>query len=184
MSPVAPTPGRIVLVTVADSTRRKITVPAIITHVHSALCISVVLFSAFADAGTGEDGSKPMQEIEYDAEGDEASTWRWMDYQKGQAAKTDSYADIAKTLEERLGLMEAAMAQSMAKHSDLEAQLVALNQKQPASQRVPVTDPSLDVPLSSTPSLVVDHFTDVEAQVDGSMDDKPPGMEPMSNPHA
>lgn len=134
-----PTVGRIVLVTVADRTEREITIPAIVTHVHSPLCISVVAFSAFADAGVGPDGTKPMSSIEH---GTGPNTWRWMDYQLGQAAKTEAVGgDLAKQME-----CHATVLTDMQKQiNTLEAQLVALNQKQPASQRVPVADPSLQV---------------------------------------
>lgn len=126
-----PTVGRVVLVTVADSTEREFTIPAIVTHVHSERTISVVAFSAFGDAGTGADGTKPITSIVH---GTGPNTWRWMDYQLGQAQKTESVADaLAKRVEV------------------LEAQLIALNQKQPASQRVAVADPSLDVPMGAEP---------------------------------
>jgi hypothetical protein len=153
-----PTVGRTVLVAVQIG-EGIATLPMIVSHVHEGMCISGVLQSAFADAGVFPGGTKPMCEIQYGPSGMTPNTWRWMDYQLGQVQKTDDVADRLKPL-----LLE------MAKRMDeLEAQLVALNQKQPASQRVPVADPSLSI---AGPS---------EAPSDGSY---PSAGEPMANPHA
>jgi hypothetical protein len=143
-----PTVGRTVLVAVQIG-EGIATLPMIVSHVHEGMCISGVLQSAFADAGVFPGGTKPMCEISYGPSGMTPNTWRWMDYQLGQAAKTN---EAEKSVAEMFAPFDAALA-NLTKRNDendaalaeLRAQLVALNQKQPASQRVAVADPSLQV---------------------------------------
>lgn len=152
-----PTPGRTVLVAVQIG-EGIATLPMIVSHVHEDMEISGVLQSAFADAGVHAGGTKPMQHLSYGPSGKTPNTWRWMDYQLGQAAKTEAVGgDLAARVEkleaqqamQGKGALEMASLPFIERLAEqvkvLEAQLIALNQKQPASQRVLVADPSLMV---------------------------------------
>jgi hypothetical protein len=158
--PTSPTKGRVVLVEMAVASDRAETLPAIVTHVHSPLCISVVVLSAFGEA-VFPGGTRPMTSVTYDPSASKANTWRWMDYQLGQAA-TAQQGDGA--LARRVGELERA--------------LVALNQKQPASQRVPVADPSLApqgnevIGKSASGSLVMSDPLDPKPSTDGDPEPK------------
>ncbi len=106
MNNIQPTVGRIVHVTVTGQSGPVI-VPAIVTHVHSLVCISVVALSAFTLEGFHAGGTRPMTSIEYDEDPTKVGSWRWMEYQKGQAQKTDQ---IGSTILPRVEALEKAMA--------------------------------------------------------------------------
>lgn len=115
MNTIKPTVGRIVLFQTEDTNGKQVTLPAIVTHVHSDDCISLVAFSAFSNiAGLLAGGTRPVTSVLYD-ERQQLNTWRWMPVQ----AAGGGFDARIKALEETLA---------------------ALNAKQPATQRLPVAD--------------------------------------------
>jgi hypothetical protein len=173
-----PTVGRTVLVAVQIG-EGIATLPMIVSHVHEGMCISGVLQSAFADAGVFPGGTKPMCEISYGPSGMTPNTWRWMDYQLGQAAKTEQgEASYLKAVEVLSKQYDGAIVSIRQELERMEAQLVALNQKQPASQRVPVADPSLAVdgiPPGATPAPEVAAMQGHDVPPSNVAADAPPG---------
>lgn len=154
-NPITPSKGRVVLVEMATASDRAETLPAIVTHVHSPTCVSVVALSAFGDA-VFPGGTRPMTSLIYDPSGEGVNTWRWMDYQLGQAQKTQATEDaLVKRVQQ------------------LETLLAALNAKQPERQRLPVADPTPvveGIPPGATPApeiAAVDAPPGVVAPVDG-----------------
>ena len=76
-TPPIPTVGRIVLVPVENHAMSRIDIlPAMVTHVHSDICVSVVVFSAFGDTVAMQKTS-----LLYNREDQRPGTWHWMPYQ-------------------------------------------------------------------------------------------------------
>lgn len=147
MNTIKPTRGRIVLFFTQDSNGKGVTLPAIITHVHSDDCVSLVAFSAFSDIESLlPGGTRPVTSVLYD-ERQLLNTWRWGEFQMGQASRAD---DIQKFTEETFlkatNLLseqyDDAIVKLRKQITDLEATVAALNAKQPAAQRLPVADPT------------------------------------------
>jgi hypothetical protein len=89
MSNIVPTIGRIVNFRGSDGRVRA----AIVTYVWSDICINLRAFGH--DSDDKEDGSHTSVEMHEDGR---ASSWHWMPYQKGQAAKTEAVqAELDKT---------------------------------------------------------------------------------------
>ena len=158
---ITPTVGRVVWIT-ARSLVGLVCLPALITHVHSDDCISAVAFSGLSNVeGLLPGGTLPLPSITYDESGEKVHGWRWMPYQKGQAAKTEgaekSLAELRAALvtdwagridglEAGLTAIRDLLTQTIGSVHKLEDGLAALNLKQPASQRLPVTDGTPVVP--------------------------------------
>lgn len=99
ISPIVPTAGRIVLVTLRNQYDHIETRPAIIVHVferndgQTPLVNLQVFLDGSNDLKDRAEGDLLwMTSAHYDPTG-KPHTWRWMDYQKGQAAKNDG--DVA-----------------------------------------------------------------------------------------
>jgi hypothetical protein len=106
MNTIQPTVGRVVLVTVPGS-QGPVVVPALVTAVHSLMCISVVALSATLHEGFHAGATRPMSSIEHNEDATKVGTWRWMEYQKGQAQKTDQ---IGSAILPRVEALEKALA--------------------------------------------------------------------------
>ena len=93
MNPIPPSVGRIVLFEPADQTKGQ-PHPAIITHVWTDDCVNLFVFP---DAGH-QIVDTVHASVTY---GQEAApgTWRWMDYQLGQAERTKQAGQATAVLD-------------------------------------------------------------------------------------
>lgn len=121
-SPIVPAIGRLVLLTVIAASGLPVEIPAIITNVHSDTCVSVVGLSAIGVEGLHAGGTVPMTSVSYDEDASKRHTWRWMAYQKGQAAKVDT---ISADLMKRVEAIEAAIKSAI--DADAAARAAAAN---------------------------------------------------------
>lgn len=181
MSTPVPTVGRNVWITARTLAGVMITLPALISHVHSDECISAVAVSGLSDVeGLLAGGTLPLSSISYDDSGEKLHSWRWMPFQKGQAAKTDQTVEqVHKSLQEQLHKAEDTLAKQLLeavanatsplveKIAALSAQLIALNQRQPASQRVDVADPSLKTDAVGGPDASAPKTSDAQPPAGG-----------------
>lgn len=86
---IVPTVGRVVLYTPADeasAARKGSPYPAIVTHVFSDTCVNL---HVLGDGSFGTPTEGPLVTSACYCDEGTPGTWKWMDYQKGQAAKTE-----------------------------------------------------------------------------------------------
>lgn len=179
-SPIIPTAGRIVLFSLPEGFRRAGEVrPAIIVQAFGRDVANILVFM---DKANDREEFKPETNVDvreftsmsHDDTG-AAGTWRWMDYQKGQAAKSD---DIFKMTEKAyLGAVEtlskdydAALVDLRKQVEELKASLAALNAKQPERQRLDVKDPT-PVPADNLAKLDEQLTNEAKAEENISADE-------------
>lgn len=138
MNTLVPTIGRLVLVTTTDRNGNPVVRPGVITNVFSNDLVNVQVHID----GTNDDpsfnggGTRWAPSITYDEDPGRLGTWRWMPVQAAGGgfdaritaldSQRESHAQVLTQLGEQV--------------NELEARLLALNAKQPATQRLPDTE--------------------------------------------